>query len=100
MARRSVPLAWAGVTLIGVIVIILVVSWQLFPRLGAAQSMVDDLSPAFTVDRVKGDRGGIEIVSAATNTVDAMMYADGAKAELPKLIGLVAAKTGRSREDA
>jgi len=27
MARKSVPLAWAGVTLVGVIVIILVVSW-------------------------------------------------------------------------
>lgn len=53
MARKSVPLAWAGVTLVGIIVIVLVVSWQLFPRLGAAQSMVDDLSPAFTVDRVK-----------------------------------------------
>ncbi|GLP76928.1 hypothetical protein TUM20983_40380 [Mycobacterium antarcticum] len=100
MARKSVPLAWAGVTLVGIIVIVLVVSWQLFPRLGAAQSMVDDLSPAFTVDRVKGDRGGIEIVSAATNAVDAMMSADGAKAELPKMIDLVAATTGRSREDA
>jgi hypothetical protein len=100
MGRKTLPLAWAGVTVLGVIVVILVVSWQLFPRLTAAQTMVDDLTPAFTVDRVKGDRGGIEIVSAATNTVDAMMYADGAKAELPKLIDLVAAKTGRSREDA
>lgn len=28
---RALPLAWAGVTVLGVIVVILVVSWQLFP---------------------------------------------------------------------
>lgn len=100
MARKSVPLAWAGVTLVGVIVIILVVSWQLFARLGAAQSMVDDLSPAFTVDRVIGARGGIEMVSAATDTGDAMMHSDGAAAETSKLIDFVAARTGSSRNEA
>lgn len=100
MARKSVPFAWAGVTLVGVIVVILVVSWQLFPRLGAAQSMVDDLNPAFTVDRVTGDRGGIEMVSAATDTGDAMMHPDGAAAELPKLIDLIAQRTATSRDDA
>ena len=94
------PLAWAGVTALGVIVVILVVSWQLFPRLTAAQTLVDDLTPAFTVDRVKGDRGGIEIVAAATNAADSMMHDDGAAAELPKLVDFVAAKTGRSREGA
>ena len=97
--RRTLPLAWAGVTVLGVIVVILVVSWQLFPRLIAAQSMVDDLNPAFTVDRVKGDRGGIEMVSAATDTVDAMMYSDGSAAEVPKLIDFIAQQTGRSRDD-
>ena len=96
---RALPLAWAGVTVLGVIVVILVVSWQLFPRLTAAQSMVDDLNPAFTVDRVKGDRGGIEMVSAATNTVDAMMYSDAAVAEVPKLIDFIAQQTGRSSDD-
>ncbi|WP_301122534.1 hypothetical protein [Mycolicibacterium fortuitum] len=100
MGRKSVPLAWAGVTLVGVIVIVLVVSWQLFPRLGAAQSLVDDLSPAFTVDRVTGTRGGIEIVSAATDTADASMHADGAAAELPRLVDLIAQRTGSSHEDA
>ncbi|MDT5233446.1 MAG: hypothetical protein QOI39_3946, partial [Mycobacterium sp.] len=99
MRRRTVPLAWAGVTLVGVIVVILVVSWQLFPRLTAAQSMVEDLNPAFTVDRVTGDRGGIEMVSAATDTVDAMMYSDGAAAEMPKLTDFIAQQTGRPKED-
>ncbi len=100
MGRKTLPLAWAGVTALGVIVVILVVSWQLFPRLTAAQTLVDDLTPAFTVDRVKGDRGGIEIVAAATNAADSMMHDDGAAAELPKLVDFVAAKTGRSREGA
>jgi hypothetical protein len=100
MGRKTLPLAWAGVTTLGVIVVILVVSWQLFPRLTAAQTMVDDLDPAFTVGRVEGARGGIEIVSAATEAADAMMHADGAAGELPKLIDFAAAETGRSRADA
>ncbi|TQR84357.1 hypothetical protein D8S82_22530 [Mycobacterium hodleri] len=87
-------------TLVGVIVIILVVSWQLFARLGAAQSMVDDLSPAFTVDRVDGARGGIDMVSAATDTGDPMMHPDGAAAEVPKLVDFIAVRTGSSPEAA
>jgi hypothetical protein len=98
MTNRKLTLAWAGVTLLGVIVMILVVSWQLFPRLDAAQSLVDDLNPAFTVDRVKGDRAGVEIVSAATNVGDAMVHADGAAAEVPRFIDFIAEQTGRSRE--
>ncbi|WP_396932289.1 hypothetical protein [Mycolicibacterium sp.] len=100
MSRRSVPLAWAGVALVGVIVLILVISWQLFPRLFAAQGLVDDLNPAFTIERVTGDRGGIEMVSAATDTGDAMMHPDGAAAELPKLVDLIAQRTGRTNADA
>jgi len=99
MGRRKVPLAWAGVIVLGMIVVILVVSWQLFPRLTAAQALIDDLNPAFTVDRVEGDRGGIQMVSAATDTADAMMHWDGAAAEVPKLIDFIAAQTGRSRDD-
>jgi hypothetical protein len=99
MGHRKLPLAWAGVTALGVIVVILVVSWQLFARLGAAQSLIDDLNPAFTVDRVNGDRGGIEMVSAATNVGDAMMHPDGAAAEVPRLVDAIAEQTGRSRED-
>lgn len=100
MRGKSVPISWVVVTLVGVIVIILVVSWQLFPRLTAAQALVEDLTPAFTVDRIKGDRGGIEMVSAATNAADAMMYSDGAAAEYPRLIDFVGQQTGRSRAEA
>lgn len=93
MGHKKVPLAWAGVTVLGVIVVILVVWWQLFPRLTAAQSMVDDLNPAFPVDRVEGDRGGINMVSAATDTGEAMMHPNGAAAEVPKLIDFIALQT-------
>ena len=100
MKRKAVPLAWAGVTLVGVIVVVLVVSWQLFPRLTGAQNLVDDLSPAFTVDRVAGARGGLELVSAATDTTDALVQPDAVAAEMPKLIELVAQRTGRSDDEA
>lgn len=98
MGRKAVPLAWAGVTALGAIVVILVVSWQLFPRLTAAQSLADNLNPAFTIDRVNGDRGGIKMVAAATNTGDPMMTADGAASELPKLIDFIAERTRRSTQ--
>lgn len=96
---RAVPAAWVGVVAVGVIVVILVVSWQLFPRLFAAQHLVDDLTPAFTVDRVKGDRAGVRMVSVATNAADMMMHPDGAESEVPKLIDYVAQQTGRSTND-
>lgn len=99
MANRKLTLAWAGVTVLGVIVVILVVWWQLFQRLNAAQSMVDDLGPAFTVNRVEGDRGGIEIVSAATNVGDAIMYKDATAAEWPKFYDYIAAQTGQSGDE-
>lgn len=100
MKSKAVPLAWAGVTLVGVIVVILVVSWQLFPRLTGAQNLVDDLSPAFTVDRVEGARGGLELVSAATDATDPLIQRDAVAAEMPKLVDLVAQRTGRSDEEA
>ncbi|WP_067970887.1 hypothetical protein [Mycolicibacter icosiumassiliensis] len=99
MGHRKLPLAWAGVVVLGVIVVILVVSWQLFARLFAAQGMVDDLNPAFPVDRVVGARGGIEMVSAATDVGDAMMHSADAAAEVPKLIDFLAEQTGRSSDD-
>lgn len=99
MGHTRLALAWAGVTVLGVIVVILVVSWQLFPRLTAAQSLIDGLNPAFSADRVNGDRGAIGIVSAATNTGDAAMHPSGAAAEVPKLIDYIAAQTSCSRND-
>jgi hypothetical protein len=99
MKRKVLPLAWSVVTLVGVIVVILVVSWQLFPRLTAAQTVLDDLNPAFNAGRVAGDRGGVEMVSVATNIADALMHKDGTAAEMPKLIRAVAQKTGRSEAD-
>lgn len=99
MAERKVPLAWVGVVVVGVVVVILVVSWQLFPRLFAAQHLIDDLKPAFTVDRVKGDRAGIQMVSDATDAADPMMHPDGAAAEVPNLIDFIGARTGQSRQE-
>jgi len=100
MRQKKLPLAWAGVAALGVVVVILVVSWQLFPRLFAAQSMVNDLNPAFPVDRVTGDRGGIEMVSAAVDVGDAMMHKSAAAAEMPGFVDFVAQQTGRSSQDA
>lgn len=99
MGQKKLPLAWAGVTLIGVVVVILVVSWQLFPRLFAAQALIEGLNPAFPVDQVAGARAGTEMVSAAVDLGDPAMYPGRADVEWPKLIAFIAQQTGHSKDD-
>jgi hypothetical protein len=96
---RSV-LAWIGVALVGVIVVVLVLGLSLFPRLNAAQGVLDDGRPAFTAQRVAGDRAAIDMVASAVTLTDQIASdRGGASAEVPKLIAFVSQKTGLSQAD-
>jgi hypothetical protein len=99
MARKTVTFGWVGVAVIGLSVVIVVLGLQLFPRLNAAQDLIDDVRPALTADRVAGDVAAIAMVSTAANTLDPAMYPGGVDAEWPKLIALLAEQTGRSDAD-
>ncbi len=99
MARRTVMFGWAGVAGIGLIVVIVVFGLQLFPRLNAGQELIDGVRPALTADRVAGDEAAVAMVSIAINTLDPAMYPGGTDVEWPKLIALLAERTGRSDAD-
>ncbi|HEV7756860.1 MAG TPA: hypothetical protein VGO94_13480 [Mycobacteriales bacterium] len=91
---RSV-LAWIGVALVGVVVVVLVLGLSLFPRLNAAQGVLDDGRAAFTSQRVAGDRAAIDMVGNAVTLTDQIASdRGGASAEVPKLVAFVSQKTG------
>ncbi|HEY0486459.1 MAG TPA: hypothetical protein VGD72_09445 [Mycobacteriales bacterium] len=82
----------------GAVVVALVVGLSLFPRLNAAQNLINDAHPALTADRVAGDRGAIDMVTTAITTTDLIAEPNGgAAAEVPKLIAFVSSKTGLSQ---
>ncbi len=87
--------AWGVVVVAGLLVLALVAGLSLFPRLGAGQDVIDGLEPAFTPERVAGDVAGISMVSAIVDLADPITTAaGGAAAEVPALVGFVAAQTG------
>ncbi|MGQ0616683.1 MAG: hypothetical protein ACT4PW_06780 [Acidimicrobiia bacterium] len=87
--------AWGAVLLVSVLVLVLVVAFQLFGRLGDAQELADGAEPAFSAERVDTSRGGIEVISAGVDTLDPIVSAlGGAAAEVPLLIDFLAETTG------
>jgi hypothetical protein len=92
---RKVAIASASVVvLVGAVVVALVLALNLIPRLTNGQKLLNALTPAFTVSRVKGDRAGIRMVSTIVNAENPIMTASGgAAAEVPKLVAFVSSKT-------
>lgn len=90
--------AAAVVPVVGVVVVVLVLALSLIPRTSNGQKLLNGLSPAFTAQRVHGDRAGITMVSAIVNMEDPIMTPrGGATAEVPKLLAFVSSKTGLSQ---
>jgi hypothetical protein len=90
--------SWLVVALVGVFVVAVVAGVSLFPRLNAAQRVLDHGKPVFTQTRVTGDRAGITMISHAVNTLDPVVSPKGgAAAEVPKLVAFVSKQTGLSQ---
>jgi hypothetical protein len=95
MTNKAAALSWVVVALVGAIVVALVLALSLFPRLNAAQSLIDDAKPVFVADRVAGDRAAINMVSTAVDALDPVVNdRGGAAGEVPKLVGFVAQTSG------
>lgn len=93
--RRLAVLMWGIVVVVGAVVLVLIAGLNLFPRLTSGQAVLDGLRPAFTTQRVAGDRTGINIVSKLVDTADPVVTGSGgAAAEVPELIAFVSSKTG------
>lgn len=97
MPRKVGLLAWLNVVLVGVLILGIIFTLKLYPRLNAGQKVVDRLKPAFAPARVTGDTAGINFVSAAINTLDPITTDKGtAASEVPKLVAYVSSQTGLS----
>ena len=86
--------AWLIVLLVGVLVLGIVFSFQLFHRLDAGQKVLDGAEAAFVDERVEGARAGITIVSDIVDLADPIVLADpvvaaSAADEVPQLIKFV-----------
>jgi uncharacterized membrane protein len=95
VSRTEAVASAAVVPIVGIVVVVLVLVISLIPRVSNGQKLLDGLAPAFTQQRVTGDRAGINMVSAIVNTEDPIMTpAGGAASEVPKLVAFVSHKTG------
>lgn len=100
MKLNGAVLSWLVVTVVGVVVVVLVLALSLFPRLTAAQNLIDAAQPAFSQDRVSGDRAAITMVSNAVDTLDPVVTDQGGAAgEVPSLLAFVSQKTGVPVQD-
>jgi len=98
VSQREALATATVVPVVGIVVVVLVLALSLIPPVSHGQKLLDGLAPAFTQQRVAGDRAGITMVSAIVNTENPIMTpAGGAAAEVPKLIAFVAGKTGLSQ---
>lgn len=92
--------AWLVVVAVGVLVEVVVFGLALFPRLTDGQDLLDAAEPAFTDERVAGDRAGITMVSRIVDTADPLATpGGGAGAEVPKLIAFVTEGADLSRAE-
>jgi type II secretory pathway component PulM len=91
--------AWAGVVAIGVLLALVVGALQYVPRLDGADTLISKLAPAFEKPRVEGLRAGTDLTLQAVRFGDPIMTrAGGAAQEYPKLVALVAERSGLSRK--
>jgi len=100
--RRIVPgkLSWSLVVAAGVLMIVIVVGGQYFPRLGGAQEAIESFEPVLSENRVRGIANGVDTIHEAVSLGDPIMTAaGGAAAEAPRLYRLVAQRTGRRTDD-
>lgn len=95
----SGKVAWGFVAALGVVTMATVGALALFPRLNDAERTLDVLRPAFDERRAGPTRAGIDLVAQSVRFGDPIMTAaGGAAAEVPKLVALVADRTGQSTE--
>jgi hypothetical protein len=91
--------AWAGVAVLGVVILGLVLVMGYVPRLGAAGRVTSDFEPAFAQPRVQGDRAGVDMLHQTVLFGDPIMTAQGgAGAEVPQLYAFVSSRTNLSRD--
>lgn len=84
-------LRWVVVLIVGIAVVAIVLALKLIPRLSDGQKVLNAAAPAFTADRVAGDRVGVNMVSHIVDLADPLVTPQGgAAAEIPVVVGAIA----------
>jgi hypothetical protein len=97
-SAKGAATPWLVVVAVGVLVVALVLALKLIPRLNSGQKVLDGARPAFTAERVAGDRAGIKMVSSIVDLADPIVTQSGGGAgEVPKLVAFVAGRSGLSQ---
>jgi hypothetical protein len=92
--------AWFVVALVGLVVIVLVLVLGLSSRLGAGQDLLDAAEPAFTTERVAGDRAGVDFVSKYVDLADPLVTTRGnGSREIAPLVRYLSRSTGLSQRE-
>ena len=92
--------SWLVVAVVGAVILVIVAGLELFPRFDAGQNVLDGARPAFTEERVAGDRVGITIIDNVAEMLDPIIDEEGgASGEVGPLVELVAGATGLAPAD-
>jgi hypothetical protein len=84
-------LAWVVVLVVGIAVVAIVLALKLVPRLSDGQKVLNAASPAFTSQRIAGDRAGVNMVSHIVDLADPLVTPQGGgAAEVPAVVNAVA----------
>jgi hypothetical protein len=92
--------AWFVVALVGLVVVVLVLVLGLTSRLGAGQDLLDASAPAFTSERVAGEKAGVDFISNYVDLADPMVTTrGGGSREIAPLIRYLSRRTGLSQRE-
>ena len=92
-ANRSAVLQWVIVLVVGILVVTLVLGLGLISRLSDGQKVLNAARPAFTSERIAGDRAGINVISQNVNLAAGIVTPQGGgAAEVPAVVAYVAKK--------
>lgn len=96
--RREATATWGIVAIVGVLVLVLVFGFSLYPRLDNGNKLLTGLSPVFSQNRPQGDAAGVAMISNSVNLLDPVMTPQGgAAAEIKDLISFISVQTGLSQ---
>lgn len=100
LASRGIPkslatAAWSVVIAVGALVVVLVFAFNLFPRLGGGNELLNDVAPVLTAERVDGAAAGVAMVSTIVDLADPVVLETSAGTqEVPNVVAFISRQAG------
>lgn len=95
--RAEGTATWGVVGLVGVLVLVLVFGFALYPRLNGGNKLLTALDPVFQQSRVQGTQAGGVIISNSVDLLDPVVTAaGGAQGDISNLVTFLSTQTGQT----